>query len=133
MVSRYRLVHHVTSIFWKNWSSEVSPGLVHRPKWHKKGRNLRVRDLVMICEPTKIKAKYRLGVVDDVKTSNDGCVRSATIRYVCIQKNPRGEDKVQTIRVRRSVQRLSLILPVEEQSTNLEVKEHDFYVECTPI
>ena len=32
--SGYRLVNHVTTTFWKRWSNEVSPGLVHRQKWH---------------------------------------------------------------------------------------------------
>ena len=62
----------------------------------------------MVCEPTKVKAKYKLGVVDVVKTSADGYVRSATIRYTNIQKNPNGDIKSQIIRVYRSVQRLAL-------------------------
>ena len=61
MKCRYRMVQHVSTVFWEKWSSMVTPGLVHRQKWHTKGRNLQVNDVVMICEPTKIKAKYRLG------------------------------------------------------------------------
>ena len=87
----------------------------------------------MICEPSKVKAKYKLGIVDSVKMSGDGCVRSATIRYASIQKYPHGGDKIQIIRVKRSVQRLALILPVEEQSSQLQLKEHDLCVECTPL
>ena len=119
-------MNHVTSLFWKRWSSEVSPGVVHRQKWHKKGRNLQIDDVVVICEPTKVKAKYKLGVVDQVHTSDDGCVRAVTVRYVNVKA-----DVVQTIRVKRSIQRLSLILPVEEQDAKLQVKEHELYVECT--
>ena len=37
MSSRYRMVQHVTSSFWKKWSALVTPGLVHRQKWHVKG------------------------------------------------------------------------------------------------
>ena len=59
-------------MFWKSWACEVSPGLVHRPIWHKQGRNLCVGDVVMISEATKVKAKYRLGVVDETKLSKDG-------------------------------------------------------------
>ena len=128
--SRYRIVHHVTTSFWNRWAKEVTPGLVHRQKWHRKGRNLRVNDVVMICEPTKVKAKYRLAIVEDVKTSGDGCVRSATVRYSSIRTSPKGKDIVQAIRVKRSVQRLCLILPVEEQSAGVEVNEHEFHVQC---
>ena len=131
MSSRYRMVQHVTTMFWKKWSSVVTPGLVHRQKWHHKGRNLKLNDVVMICEPTKVKAKYRLAIVDDIKTSDDGCVRSATVRYSSIRTSPRGKEIVQVIRVKRSVQRLCLILPVEEQSADVDVKEHEHQVQCT--
>ena len=130
VTSRYRIIHHVTESFWKRWSSEVTPGLIHRQKWHKKGRNLRVKDVVMICAPTKVKGKYRLAIVDDVNVSSDGCVRSATVRYSSVRSS-QGKDTLQTVRVKRSVQRLCIILPVEEQTADVDVKEHDFYVECT--
>ena len=132
VTKRYRLVQHVTKIFWNQWSKEVSPRLLVRQKWHTKSRNLKVGDLVMVCEPTKVKAKYKLVVVDAVKTSADGHVRSATIRYTNIQKNPNGDIKSQIIRVYRSVQRLVLIMPVEEQTVRMMVKDYDFHVEvCT--
>ena len=121
MRARYRLIHEITSNFWKRWSSEVSPSLVVRQKWHEKSRNLCVGDLVRICEPSKLKAKYKLGIVDAVTISADGNVRSAIIRYVLLQKNSKGEDMVRVIRVSRSVQRLVLILPVEEQDTQLTI------------
>ena len=110
----------------------VTPGLVHRQKWHKKGRNLQVGDVVMICETTKIKAKYRLGIVDAAKLSDDGSVRSATIRYTSV--TTQDNDNARTIRVQRSVQRLCLILPVEEQSAGIhvEVQEHEYHVQCVP-
>ena len=127
------MIQHVSKAYWDKWSKMVTPGLVHRQKWHQKGRNLKVDDLVMICEPTKIKAKYRLGVVDSVKVSDDGCVRSATIRYTLIQPSANNnKDNVRVVYVKRSVQRLCLILPVEEQSAGVEVREDEFSVQCVP-
>ena len=55
--SRYRLVNFVTTAFWKKWTSEVTPRSILRPKWHEEARNLRVGDLVMICESSSIKSK----------------------------------------------------------------------------
>lgn len=130
MKSRYRLVHQVTSNFWKRWSAEVSPGLVVRQKWHEKSRNLCVGDLVHICERSKLKAKYKLGIVDTVTVSADGIVRSAVIRYVLLQKNTEGVSKVRVIRVSRSVQRLVLLLPVEEQASPLVVTDDELVVQC---
>ena len=125
MAARYRLVHHVTNAFWKKWSDVVSPSLIVRQKWHKVSRNVCVRDLVMICESSPIKSKYKLGIVDAVHVSDDGHVRSATVRYVLLQKNSKGEDVVKNITVKRSIQRLALILPVEEQVTPLEVTDNE--------
>ena len=103
----------------------MSPGLVHRQKWHRKGRNLQVNDVVMICETTKLKGKYRLAIVDEVNTSADGQVRSATVRYSSIRTSPQGKETIKPISVKRSVQRLSIILPVEEQTSSCEVKDHE--------
>jgi hypothetical protein len=128
--ARYQLVKHVTDVFWHKWSTNVSPSLVLRQKWHVKTRNLCVGDLVMICEDSKIKSKYKMGVVEVVKQSNDGVVRSATVRYVNITHNPRGEDDVSTVHVRRSIQRLVLIMPVEEMTTSVVVKDFQHCVKC---
>ena len=121
---RYRLVNHVTTAFWKSWCSHVSPGLIVHQKWHTKSRNLCIGDLVMICEDSKIKAKYKLGVVDAVKVSTDGVVRSATVRYCIIRKNAKGVAHVTHMQVKRSVQRLVLILPVEETSSSIVVNDY---------
>jgi hypothetical protein len=130
MKARYRLIHHVTTNFWKRWSSEVSPGLVVRQKWHTECRNLCVGDLVLICESTKLKAKYKLGIVDTVTYSIDSVVRTVMVRYVLIQKDTKGAMKTRVVRVSRSVQRLVLILPVEEQDQPLEVTDDEMSVQC---
>ena len=126
MKARYRIVNHVTTSFWKQWASTMSPVLVNRPTWHTKGRNLCVNDVVLICQSTAIKGKYRLAVVEEVKVSDDGCVRSVLLRYAIIAK----DAKPRIVHVRRSVQRLVLILPVEEQSSPVEVNEKEHSVEC---
>ena len=77
-------------------------------------------------------AKSRLGLHDAVKLSDDGCVRSATIRYTLV--TTQDDDNARTIRVQPFVQRLCLILPVEEQSAGIhvEVQEHEYHVQCVP-
>ena len=124
VTSRYRLIHHVTSAFWQRWSAEVSPSLLVRQKWHVKSRNLQKGDVVMIAEPSKLKSKYKLAIVDDVKVSRDNLVRSAVVRYNNIQ-NVNNKLHARPVRVTRSVQRLVLILPVEEQSSPLDVMDDD--------
>ena len=125
VAARYRLINHVTTVFWQKWCSEVAPRSIFRQKWHVKTRNLCVGDLVMICESTQIKAKYKLGLIETVNTSADGCVRSATVKYTNIS----GDGRVSYVRVQRSIQRLVLILPVEEQQTSLQVVEKNTCVQ----
>ena len=75
--------------------------------------------------------------MDDVKASRDGNVRSAIVRYNSIRTSPQGKE-MQTIQqltiqfhqVHRSVQRLCVILPVEEQVSEVDVNEHEFFVQC---
>ena len=127
--SRYRVIHHVSKTFWELWAKQVSPGLIVRQKWHTKERNTQVGDLVLICESSKIKAKYKMAVVESVSEDVNGVVRSATVRYVNVEINPRGDDVVSTVRVKRSVQRLVLVMPVEEMSTPVVVKDEG--VQCS--
>ena len=86
---------------------------------------------MLICEQSKIKAKYKLGVVDDVMMNRSGVVRSAVVRYCMVEDNPNGEDIVSTTSVKRSVQRLVLVMPVEEMTSTVVVKEYDNLVRCT--
>ena len=87
-------------------------------------RNLRKGDILMIAEASKLKAKYKLAIVDDVKVSRDNIVRSAVLRYNNVQ-NSNNELRARPVRVTRSVQRLVLILPVEEQSSPLDIMDDE--------
>ena len=84
----------------------------------------------MICETSPVKMRYKLAVVENATESADGVVRSALIRYCNIVENPKGEDKVTIVRVTRSVQRLVLIMPVEEMEDSVNVEEHEHFVKC---
>ena len=72
-----------------------------------------------------------MAVVDEVHEDANRIVRSATVRYVNVEINPRGDDVVSTIRVKRSVQRLVLIMPVEEMSSPVVVKDDGYSVQCS--
>ena len=74
-----------------------------------------------------------MGVVETVVTSNDGFVRSVTVPYVLVQSTPKVDFKTTTIRVQRSVQRLVLILPVEEQESQVEVEDCVSHVRCVTV
>ena len=120
---RYYLVQQVTKEFWQRWASEVTPQYVLRQKWHENGRDLKINDVVLIHDASDFKGKYRLGIVETVNLGRDDRVRSCAVGYTLPRvKDPLGQyTGGRRILVTRSVQRLSLLLPVEEQSNKLEV------------
>lgn len=119
---RYRIVNQVTNTFWNKWATEVSPRFTIRQKWHAGNtRELKVGDLVRVVDKAAIKTKYRLAIVAAISASKDGVVRSADLRYYApgTKKKFRGKEIIIT----RSIQRLCLILAVEEQDRPLQVIE----------
>ena len=122
---RYRLIQQVTRDFWEKWTTEVTPIHVIRQKWHESRRNLAVNDIVLVHEKSPIKGKYVLAKVDSVNVSRDGLVRSCTVSYrIPNSKDPMGcYSGGRLIKLTRSIQRLTLILPVEEQDEELKVIE----------
>ena len=126
MTARYRAVSHVSSSFWHRWCSFVAPSLVTRQKWHQTSRNIVVGDLVMIADSNKIKNQYKLGIVVATNTGGDGHVRSANVRYFSRRTNTEAWRSQEVV---RSVQRLVMILPVEEQTGDLVVREEGVQVQ----
>jgi len=120
---RYLLIQQVTHDFWDRWSSEVTPMYLVRQRWHDIGRDLSVGDVVLVHDASAIKGDYKLAVVDSVNVSKDGKVRSCKVSYSI----PNSKDSVKEysgvrrIQISRSVQRLTLLLPVEDQSQELVV------------
>ena len=123
---RYQLISQVTSEFWERWSQEVTPEAVIRQRWHETGRNLRVGDLVLLHEKSELKGKYVLGIVEETRMSKDGLVRSCIVGYtIPYNRDPIGRySGGRRVTVSRSIQRLTLLLPVEEQSSKLVVKDN---------
>ena len=123
---RYQLIQQITTYFWTKWAEEITPMSVIRQKWHETGRNLRTGDIVLLHDKTPIKGKYQLGVVESTVKSADGLVRSCQVGYkIPTPTKPVDiyEGKGKWISLSRSVQRLTLLLPVEEQAKPLTVEK----------
>merc|ERR1712237_247093 len=119
-----QLVQDLADHFWRCWAAEVTPIHVIREKWHAMQRNLKVGDLVLVHDSNKLRKKYKLAVVTDVHTSQDGMVRSCTVGFRQTRA-PTKKEKYRSVWqvLQRSVQRLTLLLPVEEQDEILEVTD----------
>ena len=78
---------------------------------------------MLVHDSSALKGQYKMAKVDEIKTSSDGRVRSCQVSY----RIPYSKDDNhkysggKVIKLSRSVQRLTLLLPVEEQTENLVI------------
>ena len=82
-------------------------------------------DIVLIHDKGPIKGKYTLGIVDSVDKSQDQLVRSVKVSYMVQNGKDRSAEYTggKRIVVSRSIQKLTLLLPVEDQDTILQIKD----------
>ena len=114
--TRYHLVTSVGEDFWKYWLQLFAPSLLYQSKWHSAQRDLQVGDVVLVSE-NSLRGTYRLAQVKATHPGRDGKVRIVTISY----KNYRVGESIKDYGgakdtlVRRGVQRLVLITPIEQK------------------
>ena len=115
--TRSNLVSSIEDQFWTHWMELFAPSLVYRQKWHEKERDVQVNDVVLILDSDTFRGQYRLGIVQKTHPGQDGIIRVVTVGY----KNFRVDEKVYQYKgqpyttVKRRVQRLVLLVPIEEQ------------------
>lgn len=109
-------IHEIVEAFWKKWMKFYFPTLIVQKKWHTEVRNVCIGDIVLLQQDSNdYKGVWRLAQVSEILDSSDGKVRSVKLRYK--QQGPDGTYKgLQDTYVTRSVHRLVMILPVEEQT-----------------
>ena len=77
---RWRRVQHLSNEFWSKWRREYLQILQIRSKWTSHQRNMKVGDVVIVKDDNASRNVWKLGVVTEVHPSNDGDVRSVSIR-----------------------------------------------------
>ena len=105
---RYQYVQSMVDDWWQKWYNLVLPSLVPCYKWQQRHRNVKLGDICLIRYKKSIRSTYRLGRVSEVKTGDDGLVRSVRLQY----KLP--TEKVYRY-VDRSIHGIVVIVPFEEQ------------------
>ena len=108
IAKRFHFVQSIIDHYWKKWTLCYFPNMIIQHKWHHKVRNVNVGDIVIIADRNLNRGEWKLGRVSDVVRGVDGCVRRVMLQY----KN-KGSNAFTTIE--RAVQRIVVILPVEEQ------------------
>ena len=108
-------IYEIIESFWKKWIKFYFPTLIVQKKWHTDVRNVCVGDIVLLQQDSNdYKGIWRLAQVSEILDSSDGRVRSVRLRYK--RQGPNGTYKgLRDTHVDRSVHRLVMILPVEEQ------------------
>ena len=113
---RVQYIGKIVQNFWSEWTKLYAPTLIYQSKWKKRTRDLRPGDVVGIADSNSLRGQYRVGVVREVFPGLDGIVRKVSVGY----KNFKVGEQVQVyggakeVVVIRSVQRLALLVPVDE-------------------
>ena len=88
--------------------------LLIEQKWHTAKRNMRVGDIVLVQDSNAIRGQWKMAEVVEAKPGRDQLVRDVTLRYK--NQGPGAQYKgSQDTHIKRSVHRLVVLLPREEQ------------------
>jgi len=77
---RWRVVQYMADQFWQRWLHEYLPELQRRNKWLRASRNLKVGDLILLCDENTPRGIWPMGLVQEVFKGGDGLVRSVKVR-----------------------------------------------------
>ena len=102
---RWRRVQYMADRFWDKWKLFYLQELQLRNKWTKTARQVQKGDVVILREKNSPRNSWPLGLVDEVKVSKDGLVRSA---FVMLGKGTKR-------RVLRAVTDMVILISVERE------------------
>ncbi|XP_068237048.1 uncharacterized protein [Palaemon carinicauda] len=111
---RLKFIQSIIESFWKKWHRDYFPSLLIRQKWHTTRRNVRVGDVVLVQDSNVVRGAWKLAQVIRADPGQDGVVRDVDLRYKII-KHGKGYDGGVDRIMCRSVHRLVVLLPIEEQ------------------
>lgn len=112
---RLEYVQKIVESFWRKWQRDFFPSMLIRQKWHTVRRNVQVDDVVLVQDSNIVRGAWKLAQVIKADPGRDGVVREVDLRYKII-KDGRGYDGEIDKVMSRSVHRLVVLIPVEEQT-----------------
>ena len=112
---RWKFTQQVVDAFWKRWTRDFFPTLIIRQKWHTSVRNLKVGDIVMVQDSNMIRGQWKLAQICEANPGKDGKVRDVQLRYKVLDSSSSYRG-CSDMKINRSVHRLVVVLPVEEQT-----------------
>ena len=115
---RLSTINKIVTSFWAKWMQVVRPAMLLERKWNTEVRNLCVNDVVLVLENDSTSNTYKLAKVCEANPDEDGRVRTVKVIYKNYNTGTAKYSGSTDIKVSRSVQRLCLIVPVEEDRTH---------------
>ena len=117
---RKSFIEELEAAWWYQYKVQCFDSLIPTRKWLEARRNMEVGDVVLIQYSSKsAPGTYRLGRITAVEHDEDNLVRTCLVRYHLLKPitndNRKSTDDVVRKELRVPIQRLILILPVEEQ------------------
>ena len=76
----WKYAQSIINQFWKRWVKGYLVDLQSRSKWNLTERDLKQGDLVLVTDQDSPRSSWPLALVTDVKMSQDGHVRSVTVK-----------------------------------------------------
>lgn len=101
LINNYKTSLVIANKFWRRWVTEYLPELTRRSKWFEETPELKQGDLVIVVDPNSKRGEWPKGIVEAVKRSKDGRVRSAEVRTIHGIKN-RPASKLAPLLIKQS-------------------------------
>ena len=124
-------MREIEQLWWDQWVVQALPHLVPFKKWKTEHRDVQKGDIVLVLYEKKVsKGEYKLARVLSVEKDVHGRVRTVVVGI-------RGKDRAEKLlpyiprplqEHRLGVQRLAVILPVEEQGVPAMATDHSVVV-----
>ena len=119
---RLTYIRELEKLWWDEWLKQVFPSLVPYNKWRTEFRNPQVGDIVLVHYPSRAsKGDYRLARISAVHPDPHGIVRTVTVimrprdKREKVTADPPHLKPKPPVELSLGIQRLAVILPVEEQ------------------
>ena len=80
---RWKQVQYLADQFWTRWSREYLQTLQTRQKWTTKRPNLRIGDIVLVCDKNLPRGQWNMGRVIDTSPDRHNVVRQALVKTSC--------------------------------------------------
>ena len=77
---RWKFIQYLANQFWKRWLKEYLPELQRRSKWCARQENIKVGDVVLLCEENTPRFLWPLGLVIQVKEGRDKLIRTVKVK-----------------------------------------------------